>query len=126
MIKIVKDSLPIIFFSISIIVLMNICFTIFNKIPTNEKIIEKEVIVEKNCISVDRFNQLNKKISILEDELLNLKKENNKLTNMVIYFLEENKNDITIEEITKEETGTTIKWPPSFKINFSAPSELKK
>jgi hypothetical protein len=125
MLKILKDGIPIIFLSISIIVLFNITFKILDKRTINEKIIEKEVIVEKNCISVDKFNKLDKKISILESELLNLKKENNKLSNMVIYFLEENKNDITIEEITEEETGTTIKWPPSFKINFTAPSKSK-
>ena len=125
MLKILKDGIPIIFLSISIIVLFNITFKILDKRTINEKIIEKEVIVEKNCISVDKFNKLDKKISILESELLNLKKENNKLSNMVIYFLEENKNDITIEEITEEETGTTIEWPPSFKINFTAPSKSK-
>ena len=125
MLKILKDGIPIIFLSISIIVLFNITFKILDKKIINEKIIEKEVIVEKNCISADKFNKLDKKISILESELLNLKKENNKLSNMVIYFLEENKNDITIEEITEEETGTTIKWPPSFKINFTAPSKSK-
>ena len=125
MLKILKDGIPIIFLSISIIVLFNITFKILDKRTINEKIIEKEVKVEKNCISADKFNKLDKKISILESELLNLKKENNKLSNMVIYFLEENKNDITIEEITKEETGTTIEWPPSFKINFTAPSKSK-
>ena len=125
MLKILKDGIPIIFLSISIIVLFNITFKILDKRTINEKIIEKEVKVEKNCISADKFNKLDKKISILESELLNLKKENNKLSNMVIYFLEENKNDITIEEITEEETGTTIEWPPSFKINFTAPSKSK-
>ena len=126
MLKILKDGIPIIFLSISIIVLLNITFKILDKRTIDKKIIEKEVIVEKNCITADKFNQLDKKIYILESQLLNLKKENNKLTNMVIYFLEENKSGTTIEDITKEETGTTIKWPPSFKINFSAPSELKK
>ena len=125
MLKILKDGIPIILLSISIIALFNITFKILDKRTINEKIIEKEVIVEKNCISADKFNKLDKKISILESELLNLKKENNKLSNMVIYFLEENKNNITIEEITEEETGTTIEWPPSFKINFTAPSKSK-
>ena len=93
MLKILKDGIPIILLSISIIVLFNITFKILDKRTINEKIIEKEVIVEKNCISADKFNKLDKKISILESELLNLKKENNKLSNMVIYFLEENKID---------------------------------
>ena len=112
MLKIIKNSLPIIFLFISLIVLLNIAIKILDKKTIDEKIIEEKVVIKKNCICVDKFNKLYKNISNLENELLNLKKEN--------------KSNITIEEITKEETGTTIKWPPSFKINFTAPSELKK
>ena len=123
MIKIIKDSLPIIFFSISIIILINVALIILDKKNNNDKIIEKEIIVEKNYITLDKFDKLNKKVLKLENEFINLKKENNKLTNMVIYFLEENKKDITIEEISDDEPGKTVSWPPSFKIKFTAPSK---
>lgn len=126
MIKILKDNLILLFTCLSIIVLGSVTLGIAEQNkpkPLVEKVIEEEVYVEPEY----DYHSIVNRVERLEIALDQIVRENNHLADMLIFFLEETKDDLNKEPLRDivEDEGSIITWPPSFKFNLKAPSAVE-
>lgn len=125
--KISKDILLLGFLIIGIIVLGSIGLGIAKQNKPKalvDKVIEKEVYVEPEF----DYHSIVNRVERLEIALDQIVRENNHLADMLIFFLEETKDDLNKEplrDIVEEDKGKTFTWPPTFKFKLSSPSSGK-